>query len=90
MRIICVTFALCSVTTILGMCASGLSNGVVNMLGTGIRQVILLLPCFAILLKTVGLPGAWFAMWVAEICAMLYVLWAMRRELHKKVNPISE
>ena len=89
-RIICVTFALCSVTTILGMCASGLSNGVVNMLGTGIRQVILLLPCFAILLKTVGLPGAWFAMWIAEICAMLYVLWAMRQELRRKVDPICE
>jgi len=89
-RIICVTFALCSVTTILGMCASGLGNGVINMLGTGIRQVILLLPCFALLLKTVGLPGAWFAMWIAEICAMLYVLWAIRRELRKKVDPICK
>jgi len=88
-RIICVTFALCSVTTILGMCASGLGNGVINMLGTGIRQVILLLPCFALLLKTVGLPGAWFAMWVAEAAAMLYVLWAIRREMKKKVDPIA-
>jgi len=89
-RIICVTFTLCSVTTILGMCASGLGNGVVNMLGTGIRQVILLLPCFAILLKTVGLPGAWFSMWIAEICAMLYVLWAMKREMQTKVAPLEQ
>jgi len=88
-RIICVTFALCSVTTILGMCASGLGNGVVNMVGTGIRQVILLLPCFALLLKAVGLPGAWFAMWVAEAAAMFYVLWAMRCEMKKKVEPIT-
>ena len=88
-RIICVTFALCSVTTILGMCASGLGNGVVNMLGTGIRQVVLLLPCFFILLKTVGLPGAWLAMWVAEAAAMAYVLWAMKRELKDKADPIS-
>lgn len=88
-RILCVTFALCSVTTILGMCASGLGNGVVNMIGTGIRQVILLLPCFAVLLKTVGLPGAWFAMWIAELAAMLYVLWAMKREMRGKVDPIS-
>ena len=88
-RILCVTFALCSVTTILGMCASGLGNGVVNMLGTGIRQVVLLLPCFAILLKTVGLPGAWFSMWVAEIAAALYCVWAIRREMKKKVDPIA-
>ena len=83
-RIICVTFALCSVTTILGMCASGLGNGVVNMVGTGIRQVILLLPCFFLLLRTMGLPGAWFAMWIAETAAMLYVIWAMKRELQQK------
>ena len=88
-RIICVTFALCSVTTILGMCASGLGNGVVNMLGTGIRQVILLLPCFALLLKLGGLPDAWFAMWIAETAATLYVLWAMRCEMRKKVDPID-
>ena len=55
-RIICVTYALCSATTILGMCASGLGNGVVNILGAGLRQVILLLPCFALLLRIVGLP----------------------------------
>lgn len=89
-RIICVTFALCSVTTILGMCASGLGNGVVNMLGTGIRQVILLLPCFALLLNAAGLPAAWYSMWIAEISAMLYVLWAMRRELRKKIAHLEQ
>lgn len=88
-RIICVTFALCSVTTILGMCASGLGNGVVNMMGTGIRQVILLLPCFFVLLRTMGLPGAWFAMWIAELAAMIYVLWAVRREIQTKVAPLE-
>ena len=88
-RIICVTYAFCSVTTILGMCASGLGNGMVNMLGTGIRQVILLLPCFALLLHLVGLPGAWFSMWIAEVAAACYVLWAIRREIRKKVDPIS-
>ena len=81
---------MCSVTTVLGMCASGLANGVVNMLGTGIRQVILLLPCFALLLHTVGLPGAWFAMWIAEGAAMLYMLWAMKREMRVKVDPIAQ
>jgi len=89
-RIICVTFALCSVTTIFGMCASGLGNGVVNMMGTGIRQVILLLPCFFVLLRAVGLPGAWFAVWIAESAAMLYVLWAMKREMQTKVAPLEQ
>ena len=87
-RIMCGTFALCAVTTILGMCASGLGNGVVNMLGTGLRQVIVLLPCFWLLLKTVGLPVAWSAMWLSEILAMLYCVCSIRREIRKKVDPI--
>ena len=89
-RIMCGTFALCAVMTILGMCASGLGNGVVNMLGTGLRQVMVLLPCFWLLLKTEGLPAAWSAMWLSEILAMLYCVWSIRREIHKKVDPITE
>ena len=46
--------------------------------------MILLLPCFFLLLRTMGLPGAWFAMWIAETAAMLYVIWAMKRELQQK------
>ena len=87
-RIICVTYALCSATTILGMCASGLGNGVVNMLGTGLRQVVLLLPCFALLLHTAGLPWAWFSMWIAELCAVFYAAWGVRGELRIKVEPL--
>ena len=87
-RIICATYALCSTTTILGMCASGLGNGVVNMLSTGLRQVILLLPCFALLLHMAGLPWAWFAMWIAELCAVLYAAWGVRHELQLKVKPL--
>lgn len=87
-RIMCFTYALCAVTTILGMCASGLGNGVVNMLGTGLRQVIILLPCFALLLRTLGLPAAWGAIWASEICAMFFCVWSIRRELRNKVDPL--
>ena len=43
-----------------------------------------------ILLRTVGLPGAWFAMWIAELTAMLYVLWAMKREMQTQVAPLEQ
>ncbi len=45
LRIIAPTFALASLTTILGYIVSGLGNGAVNMLGTAIRQFIILIPC---------------------------------------------
>ena len=85
-RIICVTYALTAVTTVLGMCASGLGNGMINMIGTGIRQVVLLLPCFALLKAALGLNNAWFAMWMAETCAVLYIIFSFRREMRKKVE----
>lgn len=85
-RILSITFVCCSITTILGMCASGLGNGVINMIGTGIRQVILLLPCFALLLNKYGISRSWYAMWIAEMTAMLYVLFAMHKEINKKAK----
>ena len=88
-RILCFTYALCAVTTILGMVGSGLGNGVVNMMGAGLRQVILLLPCFALLLHTAGLPAAWAAWWISEIGAMLYCIRTIRKEMKEKVDPIS-
>ena len=89
-RIICVTFALASVTMILGLCASGLGNGTINMIGTAIRQVILLLPCFALLKTIFGLQYAWFAMWIAEISAMLFAIISTRREINRKLNEMRK
>ena len=84
-RIISLTYAFTAVTTVLGMCASGLGNGVINMLGTALRQVLLLLPCFALFKTVFGLPAAWTAMWVAESCAVVYVIFAYQKEQARKI-----
>ncbi|MBR1708842.1 MAG: MATE family efflux transporter [Clostridia bacterium] len=89
-RIICVTFALTAVTMILGLCASGLGNGMINMIGTGIRQVVLLLPCFFALKQLFGFPWAWLAFWISEACAMAYVITGLKKELNKKLLSIEE
>ena len=83
-RIICVTYALTAVTTILGLCASGLGNGVLNMTVTGLRQVVILLPCFWLFKTLLGVEHAWYAMWIAEIIAALAAVWGIRRELKRK------
>ncbi len=90
LRILCVPYALTAVTTVLGMCASGLGNGVINMLGTGIRQVVLLLPCFALMKTGLGLDRAWYAVWVAEVCAAVLVILFTRRELKRAMNMQAE
>ena len=85
-RIICPTYALTAATTVLGLCASGLGNGMINLTGTGIRQVFLLLPCFLLMNRLWGLPAAWCAMWIAEAAAVLAVTVLFRREIRRKTG----
>lgn len=88
LRIIAVTFILGSVTTVLGYTCSGLGNGMVNMVGTALRQFIPLVP-LAFLFGTLGGVGAiWYAMWVSEALAVLFAILCARKELRSKVNPL--
>ena len=80
-RVMCGTYALMAVTSILGMCGSGLGNGVINMLGAAIRQVLVLLPCFALIKVLLGLGAAWYAFWIAEPAALIVSVLMIRRQL---------
>ncbi|MCD7807545.1 MAG: MATE family efflux transporter [Lachnospiraceae bacterium] len=84
LRMISVTFAFGAVTIILGYSMSGLGNGVVNMMGTALRQVIVLVPCIWILSKYLGVDMAWYGFWISEAAGCLYAALASRRELKKK------
>lgn len=84
LRIISVTFVFASVTMVLGYSASGMGNGIVNMLGTAIRQLILLVPALYLFSKYFGISHAWYAFWIAEAAATLYAVIATIHELKKK------
>lgn len=84
LRIISLTFAFASVTMVLGYSISGIGNGVVNMMGTAIRQLILLVPVLYLFVKCAGIHYAWYAFWIAEVAAVVYAACATRKELLKK------
>lgn len=88
LRIISVTFALASVTIILGYAASGLGNGVINMLGSTLRQFILLVPLIFLLAKFAGVEKIWYATWISESAAALYAIFSIKQEFRNKVNPL--
>lgn len=79
LRIIAPTFIFASVTMILGYAMSGLGNGVVNMLGTAIRQLILFVPLAWLFARTWGVGAAWWSLWISEIAAAVYAALASRR-----------
>lgn len=89
LRIISITFICAAVTTVLGYSASGLGNGVINMLGTAIRQLILLVPFVYLFSLSGSVDKIWFAFWISEGAAVIYSILSVRRELEKKVTPLQ-
>ena len=58
--------------TFLPYFASGLGNGMINMISAAIRQLVLLIPCLWFLIKTLGSTHGWYAFWIAETVACIY------------------
>lgn len=72
LRIISISFVFAAVTILCGYFASGLGNGMVNMVSAAIRQLVLLIPFLWLFIKTLGITHAWYAFWIAEIAACIY------------------
>jgi putative MATE family efflux protein len=84
MRVISLTFILASVTMILGYAMSGLGNGLVNLIGTALRQLILFVPLADLFARMFGVDQVWYAMWISELAAVVYAILASGRLLRKK------
>jgi Na+-driven multidrug efflux pump len=63
---------------------SGLGNGMVNMMGTALRQLILFVPLAYVFASCFGIERVWYAMWVSEVIAMIYAIFASRNVLRKR------
>ncbi|MCD7709503.1 MAG: MATE family efflux transporter [Clostridiales bacterium] len=79
LRIISVTFICACVTVVLGYCASGLGNGIILMIGTLIRQFVLLIPVAYLLAKFAGIGFIWYSFWPAEVVAVVFMIIATGR-----------
>lgn len=84
LRIISVSFVLASVTMILGYAMSGLGSGMVNMIGTILRQLVPLIPLFALAVRFLPFKSTWYTIWISELCGCLYAVLASRNILKKK------
>lgn len=88
LRIISVTFAFAAVTVILGYAASGFGNGLINMIGAALRQLIILLPAAWLFARIGGIDQVWYAMWLSELAAALYCIYSIRKVLKQNVYPL--
>ncbi len=88
LRIISITFPCAAVTIVSGYFASGLGNGVVNMAGGALRQLVPLLPLAWLFTAGLGIGFTWYAFWISEAAAVVYSLLSVRHEMKKKVTPL--
>ena len=85
LRIISISFVMSAITILCGYFSSGLGNGIINMVGAAIRQLILLVPCLWIFIKISGISHSWYAFWIAEIAACVYS-YCMSHKLLKTIS----
>ena len=79
LRIISISFVFGAITILCGYFSSGLGNGVINMVGSAIRQLVVLVPCLYILIKEMGISYSWYAFWIAEVIACAYSYLSSRK-----------
>ncbi len=82
LRIIAPTFILGGMTLVIGYIIASLGNGVVNMIATCIRQVIVLIPSM-IVLQSCSM-NIWISFIISELLAFIYAYLSLRHELKKK------
>jgi Na+-driven multidrug efflux pump len=68
---------------------SGLGNGLVNMIGTALRQLVVFVPLAYWLASRFGVDRVWYAIWVAELVAMCYAILASRGILRQKKHELD-
>lgn len=89
LRIIAPTFLPAAVTMVTGYLISSMGNGLVNMLATALRQLVILLPAVWLLGMAAGIGYVWYAFWISEAAAIVYALFMLRRHM-KKLAPEQE
>lgn len=67
----------------------GLGNGMVNMVGTCLRQFIPLVPLAFLFGKLGGIGSIWYAMWISEALAVLFAAFSARKIFGKKLSILN-
>ncbi len=88
MRIMLCTYPIAAITICSGFAGSGLGNGVISMVGTLLRQLLILIPAAYLLYRFVGFGSLWYAAWLSEMCAAVFSIISIRKEFQKKLNDL--
>ncbi|MCD7839411.1 MAG: hypothetical protein LUG46_02140 [Erysipelotrichaceae bacterium] len=86
LRVMSVMFPIAAITITIGFACSAMGNGMVSMLGTCLRQLVIPVPLAYFLAQVVTVDNLWFVYYAAEMIAAIYAIYAFRKEYYKKVH----
>lgn len=89
LRIISLIFVPTAVVLVIGYAYTGMGNGMVNMIGTLLRQ-LLPVPIIYFVAKFAGIDQVWYVFWFSNVCALVYVLLSIRSTYRKVLRPMEE
>jgi putative MATE family efflux protein len=81
LRTISLSFVFTGITVVTGYYFSGLGNGVVNMVSTLLRQLVILIPVVYILATSLGINATWYAFIIAEAIACIFALCIFKKKI---------
>lgn len=90
LRVICLSFVPAAFTVITGYVASGLGDGVTNMLGAFLRQFFPLIPCAWLLSRAGGIDSVWYAFWISEAVGAVFAALRLRSLVKHKLSNMLE
>ena len=90
LRIIGIHFPIAAVCICFFSVFQALGQGVYSMIGSFIRQLIVLLPAAWLLSLTGSLTNVWWAFPIAELSALLVAIFFLRRAYRKYIKPLPE
>jgi Na+-driven multidrug efflux pump len=80
LRVISISFVFTGVTVVTGYYFSGLGNGIVNMVSTLLRQLVILIPVAYFLATRFGVNAIWYAFIIAEFISCAFALVVYKRQ----------
>ena len=90
LRILCLFFPTAAVSIILSSIMQASGYPLYSLIGSALRQIVVLVPCAYILSRFGGLEAVWWSYLVAEIISLVCVLLFFRTVYRKVIAPLPE
>ena len=88
LRIISVSFCFAGVAIVFSSVFQALGDGILSLVMSAVRQLLLLLPCAFVLAKLGGLDAVWFSFLIAEVASVTLAVVFYRSLYNKKIRHI--